>query len=47
MKTFYLKSSDGEVINKIDAENKDSAVKLLSKIKGLPIKALLQIYKVE
>jgi len=47
MKTFYLKSSDGEIINKIYAESKEDAIKLLSEIKGLPIKAMLQIYKVD
>lgn len=47
MKTFYLKSRDGEVINKVDAESKEDAIKLLSEIKGLPVKAMLQIYKVD
>jgi len=47
MKTFYLKSTDNEVINKVDAKSIDEAIELLSVIKGLPIKALLEIYKVE
>jgi len=46
MKTFFLKSRDGEVINKVDTNNLDNAIAIFAEIKKLTTKSLLEIYDV-
>lgn len=44
MKTFYLKTKEGEIINKRKCENIECAKNYFSEIKKLEIKDLLNIF---
>lgn len=47
MKRYALKTKTGEVINTINAVNKDQAIELFAEIKKLPKEDLLNIYLVD
>ena len=47
MKVFYLKVSDGEIINRAYARNIDDAIEIFAMTKGLSIDQLLKIFIVE
>jgi hypothetical protein len=47
MGRYILKTKNGEVINHTTQINKEDSIEYFSKVKDLPIKVLLKIYKVE
>ena len=47
MKTYLLKTKKGEVINKTTQNNIEDSIEYFSKVKKLPVKELLGLYKVE
>lgn len=47
MGDYALKTKDGETINKVQATNYESAVKLIAQLKKLTQEQLLKIYDVE
>lgn len=47
MKTYLLKTKKGEVINKTNQNNIEDSIEYFSKVKKLPVKDLLNLYKVE
>jgi len=47
MITFVLKTTDGEVINKIGAETIEIATRLFAEIKRLKVTDLVRMYNVE
>lgn len=47
MKRFALKTTNGEVINTIPAEDSFSAAEMFAKIKNISVTDLLNIYKVD
>ena len=47
MSGYLLKTKNGEVINHTTQKNKEDSIEYFSKVKDLPIKVLLKLYKVE